>query len=112
MATTLLVVAAVFQIFDGNQVINSAALRGLTDVKVPALITFVAYWVIALPVGLPPRHPLGLRARRHLDRPGRGPGRGGGHARSAVSSASRGRDPARLGLTGVQPAERLGRGRR
>jgi multidrug resistance protein, MATE family len=50
-ATTLLVVAAVFQIFDGNQVINAAALRALTDVKMPALITFVAYWLIALPVG-------------------------------------------------------------
>jgi MATE family multidrug resistance protein len=50
-ATSLLVIAAVFQIFDGNQVINSAALRGLTDVKVPALITFVAYWLIALPMG-------------------------------------------------------------
>jgi MATE family, multidrug efflux pump len=50
-ATTLLVVAAVFQIFDGSQVINSAALRALTDVNVPAVITFVAYWVIALPVG-------------------------------------------------------------
>jgi MATE family multidrug resistance protein len=49
-ATSLLVVAAVFQIFDGNQVINSAALRGLTDVKVPAVITFVAYWLIALPL--------------------------------------------------------------
>ncbi len=50
-ATTLLVVAAIFQIFDGGQVINSAALRGLTDVKVPAAITFVAYWVLALPMG-------------------------------------------------------------
>jgi MATE family multidrug resistance protein len=51
VAALLLTVAAVFQIFDGGQVINSAALRGLTDVKVPAAITFVAYWVIALPVG-------------------------------------------------------------
>jgi MATE family multidrug resistance protein len=51
IATLLLVVAAVFQIFDGSQVINSAALRGLTDVKVPAAITFVAYWLVALPVG-------------------------------------------------------------
>ncbi len=49
-ATTLLVVAALFQVFDGNQVINSAALRALPDVRVPAVITFVAYWVIALPV--------------------------------------------------------------
>jgi MATE family multidrug resistance protein len=50
-ATLLLVVAAVFQIFDGAQVVNSAALRGLTDVRVPAAITFVSYWVVALPVG-------------------------------------------------------------
>jgi MATE family multidrug resistance protein len=51
IATSLLIVAALFQAFDGNQVINSAALRGLTDVKVPAVITFFAYWLVALPVG-------------------------------------------------------------
>jgi multidrug resistance protein, MATE family len=50
-ATRLLVVAAIFQVFDGAQVVNAAALRGLTDVRLPAVITFVAYWVIALPVG-------------------------------------------------------------
>jgi MATE family multidrug resistance protein len=49
-ASLLLVVAAVFQIFDGGQVIHAAALRGLTDVRVPAVITFVAYWLVALPV--------------------------------------------------------------
>jgi MATE family multidrug resistance protein len=48
-AAMLLAVAGVFQVFDGAQVINSGALRGLTDVKLPAVITFVAYWVIALP---------------------------------------------------------------
>jgi len=57
IATLLLVVAAVFQIFDGSQVINSAALRALTDVKVPAAMTFVAYWLVALPVG----YVLGIR---------------------------------------------------
>ena len=50
VATVLIGIAAVFQIFDGGQVIHSCALRGLTDVKVPAAITFVAYWVIALPL--------------------------------------------------------------
>jgi len=50
-AATLLLVAAAFQVFDCGQVVNSAALRGLTDVRMPAVITFVAYWVIALPVG-------------------------------------------------------------
>jgi MATE family multidrug resistance protein len=58
-ATVLLVVAAIFQVFDGGQVINSAALRGLTDVRVPAAITFVAYWLIALPLG----YVLGVRGR-------------------------------------------------
>jgi MATE family multidrug resistance protein len=56
-AATLLVIAAIFQVFDGGQVVNSAALRGLTDVKVPAAITFVAYWMIALPLG----YALGIR---------------------------------------------------
>jgi MATE family multidrug resistance protein len=51
LAAQLLVVTALFQFFDGGQVIMAAALRGLTDAKVPALITFVAYWVIALPGG-------------------------------------------------------------
>jgi len=49
LAAQLLVVAALFQVFDGGQVIMASALRGLTDARVPALITFVAYWVIALP---------------------------------------------------------------
>jgi multidrug resistance protein, MATE family len=50
-AMRLLIVVAVFQVFDWGQVISSSALRGLTDVKVPAAITFVAYWMIALPLG-------------------------------------------------------------
>lgn len=51
LATKLLVVAAIFQLFDGGQVVSSGALRGLNDVKVPTVMTFVAYWVIALPGG-------------------------------------------------------------
>ncbi len=51
LAASLLVVAAVFQVFDGAQVIGAGALRGLTDIKLPTLITFVAYWVVALPGG-------------------------------------------------------------
>jgi MATE family multidrug resistance protein len=51
LATKLLVVAAVFQLFDGSQVVGVGALRGLADVKVPTLITLVAYWGVALPGG-------------------------------------------------------------
>jgi MATE family multidrug resistance protein len=46
----LLLVAAVFQISDGIQVVVLGALRGLQDVKVPMYITFVAYWIIGFPV--------------------------------------------------------------
>lgn len=51
LAAQLLVVAAVFQIADGAQVIGAALLRGLQDVKLPAVITFVAYWLMAIPGG-------------------------------------------------------------
>ena len=50
-ASTLLIIAAIFQISDGTQAVGIGILRGLTDVKIPTLITFIAYWVIALPVG-------------------------------------------------------------
>jgi MATE family multidrug resistance protein len=49
MAARLLIVAAIFQLADGSQVISAGALRGLTDVKIPTVITGVAYWVVALP---------------------------------------------------------------
>jgi len=51
IAAQLLMVSAAFQLSDGLQVITLGALRGLEDVKVPALITFIAYWVIGLPFG-------------------------------------------------------------
>lgn len=51
LAGKLLFVAAIFQLFDGAQVVGAGALRGLADVKVPTVITFIAYWVVALPGG-------------------------------------------------------------
>ena len=50
-ASGLLIIAAFFQIFDGVQVVSLGILRGLQDVKVPTLATFIAYWIIGLPVG-------------------------------------------------------------
>ncbi|MEO1031423.1 MAG: MATE family efflux transporter [Bacteroidota bacterium] len=49
-AATLLLAAAVFQISDSLQVIALGALRGLQDVKIPTLITFISYWVVGFPV--------------------------------------------------------------
>ncbi len=50
IASTLLLVAAVFQVFDGLQVIMLSALRGMADVNVPMLIAFGAYMLVGLPV--------------------------------------------------------------
>ena len=51
IAATLLIIAAAFQISDGLQAVGLGVLRGLTDVKVPTLITFIAFWLIAIPGG-------------------------------------------------------------
>lgn len=50
IASQLLLVAAVFQISDGLQVVVLGALRGLQDVKIPTLLTFIAYWLIGFPI--------------------------------------------------------------
>ena len=50
IAATLLLAAAVFQISDSLQVIALGALRGLQDVKIPTVITFISYWVVGFPV--------------------------------------------------------------
>jgi multidrug resistance protein, MATE family len=51
VATNLIIIAAIFQLSDGIQVVGLGALRGLSDVRVPTLVTLVAYWVIGLPLG-------------------------------------------------------------
>ncbi len=50
LAASLLLLAGVFQISDSMQVIVLGALRGLQDVKIPTLITFVSYWGIGFPI--------------------------------------------------------------
>jgi len=50
IASKLLLIAAVFQISDGIQVVVLGALRGMQDVKIPTLITFIAYWIIGFPI--------------------------------------------------------------
>jgi MATE family multidrug resistance protein len=51
IASTLLIIAGLFQLADGTQVVCISALRGLQDVKIPSLLIFVAYWIIGLPLG-------------------------------------------------------------
>ncbi len=50
IASQLLIAAAIFQISDGIQVVVLGALRGLQDVKIPTIITFISYWLIGFPV--------------------------------------------------------------
>lgn len=51
IAAQLLIIAALFQLFDGTQVVGLGVLRGMGDVNVPTIITLVAYWIIGLPIG-------------------------------------------------------------
>lgn len=50
LAAQLLIIAGVFQLFDGTQVVGLGTLRGMGDVTIPTFITFFAYWMIGLPV--------------------------------------------------------------
>lgn len=51
VASSLLIIAAIFQLSDGIQVVALGNLRGISDVNIPAYITFAAYWLISLPAG-------------------------------------------------------------
>ena len=51
LASQLLIIASLFQLSDGMQLVSLACLRGLQDVRVPSIITFVAYWLVTLPLG-------------------------------------------------------------
>jgi multidrug resistance protein, MATE family len=50
LSAQLLIVASLFQLSDGLQVVILGALRGMQDVKIPTFICFVAYWIIGFPV--------------------------------------------------------------
>jgi MATE family multidrug resistance protein len=47
----LLGVAAIFQLFDGTQVVATGALRGSGNTRTAMLANLVGHWVIGLPVG-------------------------------------------------------------
>lgn len=51
LAVSFLVIAAIFQIADGAQVVGAGMLRGLHDTRVPMIFTFIGYWGIGIGVG-------------------------------------------------------------
>ncbi|PST83192.1 MATE family efflux transporter [Pedobacter yulinensis] len=63
VASQLLILAGFFQLFDGTQVVGLGILRGIGDVNVPTLITFLSYWVVGIPVG----YLLGIQLRWGID---------------------------------------------
>ena len=51
MATTLIPIAAVFQVFDGTQVISASILRGAGDTRVPMILHALSFWAVGIPLG-------------------------------------------------------------
>src|SRR5580692_8706956 len=62
IALQLFVIAALFQLFDGVQVIAAGALRGYRDTAVPMLIAAIGYWAIGFAGGWLLAFPLGFGA--------------------------------------------------
>ena len=60
LTTSFLIVAALFQVADGAQVVGSGMLRGLHDARVPMIFALVGYWGIGLPLGAVLAFPFGL----------------------------------------------------
>ncbi len=50
ITSKLLIIAAMFQLFDGLQVVFIGILRGVEDFKYPTVITLLGYWLLALPL--------------------------------------------------------------
>ncbi len=63
IAASLLVIAAFFQLSDGIQAVALGILRGMADVKIPTLITLIAYWGVGLPIAYLLAFPIGWGAQ-------------------------------------------------
>ncbi len=51
LGTSLLFIAAIFQLFDGVQGVVTGTLRGLGDTRTPMVTNLAAHWLLGLPVG-------------------------------------------------------------
>jgi MATE family multidrug resistance protein len=52
VAVALLPIAGLFQVFDGIQVVGAGVLRGAGDTRAPAIISFLGFWLIGMPVSI------------------------------------------------------------
>ena len=51
VGSSLLFLAAIFQLFDGIQGVITGTLRGIGDTRTPMLVNLVAHWLVGLPIG-------------------------------------------------------------
>jgi MATE family multidrug resistance protein len=52
VATALIPIAGVFQVFDGVQVVSAGALRGAGDTRAPLVANLLGFWLVGIPVSL------------------------------------------------------------
>jgi MATE family multidrug resistance protein len=52
LASLLIPIAGVFQVFDGLQVVSIGVLRGVGDTRAPMVVNVLGFWLIGLPVSL------------------------------------------------------------
>ena len=69
LGASLLLIAAVFQLFDGLQAVATGVLRGLGDTRTPMRVNLVGHWLIGLPLGYVPVLRARHGRRRPVDRP-------------------------------------------
>jgi multidrug resistance protein, MATE family len=50
LASTLIPIAGVFQVFDGGQAVGAGVLRGAGDTKAPLVTMLASYWLVGVPV--------------------------------------------------------------
>ncbi len=51
LASKIIILAAIFQVADGIQVICTGAMRGLGETRIPAVANLIAFWIFGLPIG-------------------------------------------------------------
>ena len=52
LASMLIPLAGVFQVFDGTQVVAIGVLRGIADTRAPMIVNILGFWLIGMPIGL------------------------------------------------------------
>lgn len=52
LASILIPIAGVFQVFDGLHVVSSGVLRGVADTRYPMAVGLIGFWLLGLPISL------------------------------------------------------------